>query len=114
MHQDQNKVRLTKITCAGCGNPIPPFDKGAECSRCKTWPLCEKCLDKPENPISCGRPGRVHGHVCAIPVTPQRVCSPARVAAYKAKRKPECNSGLGCPACWAKWKQENPDATSTD
>lgn len=45
MHQDQNKVRITKMLCASCGDPIPPFQKGKECPRCKAWPLCETCYE---------------------------------------------------------------------
>ncbi len=38
-----------------------------------------------------------------IPVTRQRACSPARVARYMGKQPPNCNHGLGCPACWDKY-----------
>lgn len=30
-------------------------------------------------------------------------CGLARVAKYKAKRKPQCNGGDGCQRCWHKW-----------
>lgn len=36
-------------------------------------------------------------------VTTQEVCTPGRVARYMAVRKPQCNRGLGCPRCWAKY-----------
>lgn len=30
-------------------------------------------------------------------------CSPTKVAKYKGIRKPTCNGGKGCDACWHKY-----------
>ncbi len=46
VHQDQGQVRITKMTCGGCGNTLAPFEKGAECPLCKMWPLCDKCREQ--------------------------------------------------------------------
>lgn len=34
-------------------------------------------------------------------------CTPSKVKRYKAIRKPQCNSGQGCKACWDKWHVVN-------
>lgn len=30
-------------------------------------------------------------------------CSPQKVKKYKGVRRPTCNGGTGCVACWDKW-----------
>ena len=34
---------------------------------------------------------------------PYKECSPSRVRAYKATRRPRCNFGTGCVPCWDKY-----------
>lgn len=39
-----------------------------------------------------------------MPTKPAFVtCRPSVVKRYMGKRKPLCNAGLGCPACWKKY-----------
>jgi hypothetical protein len=32
------------FVCADCEEPLAIGDKGAECPRCKRWPLCQSCM----------------------------------------------------------------------
>lgn len=34
---------------------------------------------------------------------PDRLCRPSRVKLYQGTRRPRCNGGDGCEACWNKY-----------
>jgi hypothetical protein len=34
------------LSCVDCEQPLAIGDRGAECPRCKRWPVCQSCMEQ--------------------------------------------------------------------